>query len=89
MSEYKLNERLEVLWLDVVEDSSWVEFEEACKVPTEVYCKTIGYYLADDELFIWISSTIGRKRKGLRSSTTIPKGMIQKIRRLGIKKEKK
>lgn len=89
MDKYKLNERLEVLWLDVVEDSSWVSYEDACKVPSAVHCRTVGYFLKQDDIFIWISSTIGRNRKGERSSTIIPKGMIQKIRRLGIKKEKK
>ena len=89
MAKYKLNERLIINWLDVVHNSSWMSYEEAIKVPPEVYCKTIGHFLSQDETFIWLSSSIGRKRKGEVDQIIIPKGMIQKIRRLAIKKEKK
>ena len=85
---YKFNERIEIEWLDVVEDPSWMTMEEATKVPTDVYCRAIGYFLKEDDNFIWISTTIGRRRKSTRSRTIIPKGMIQKIRRLSVKKEK-
>ena len=80
---YKKNQRLEIEWLDVVDNSEWQSEEEACKVDSETYCKTIGYFLKETELFIWLSWSISaRKRKGERSTSMIPKGVITKIREL-------
>jgi len=86
--EYKFNERLEVEWLDVVDDPDWVEFKEAGKIPAETYCRSIGYFLKQNDRFLWISPTIGRKRKGSRSVIIIPKGTIQKVRSLAVKRTK-
>ena len=84
----KLNERIEIEWLDIVDDSSWVEYTDAVKVPTDVYCKSVGYFLKENDQFIWLSPTIGRNRRGSRSFIIIPKGTVQKIRKLVIKRKR-
>ena len=80
---YKKNQRLEIEWLDVHTNATWLSEAEARSVPPEVYCKTIGYFLQEDDTFIWLSSMVStRQRKGERDRIIIPKGMITKTRKL-------
>jgi len=85
---YKRNERLEIDWLDVVDDPAWTDDSKETKIPPEAYCRSIGYFYKEDDIGIWLSPSINhRKKRGQRSTTFIPKGMIQKIRRLQIKRK--
>ncbi len=86
----KKNTRIEVEWDDTLEDPSWMTEEEAGKIPSELHVKTAGYFLKEDDKYLWLSSMISAKRRrGNRSSTIIPKGTITKIRILKPERRKK
>jgi len=84
----KFNDKLEIHWLDIVDDPRWLTYEEAMSVPIEVYCKSVGYFFHQDETFVWLSSTIGRKKKAERSRVIIPKGTITEYKILQVRRKK-
>lgn len=73
--KYKFNQKLEVFWMDIVEDPAWIDAEEMDKRP-EADCMTLGYYHHHDKEFLYLSHTVSGKE---RSKTTIPLGTIKKI----------
>ena len=84
--KYQLNQRLEVEFDDIHVDSSWLEYEDAMKVPTGTKCRCVGYYLTENDNFLIMSSMIDNRKKGNRDRHTIPKGTIRKIRKLKIER---
>ena len=81
MNDIKLNTntRIEVLWLDTVEEPEWKENAHATDPPIDAMCKTIGYYTGRDKNFLYVSGTISNTA---RNQTSIPLGMIQMVRSL-------
>ena len=72
---YPVGTKLEVEWLDTVEDSSWQSDEKARERP-DADCLSVGYFLKKDKEFLYLSSTV---TKGERSSLAIPTGTIKDI----------
>jgi hypothetical protein len=79
MRRYKKNQRLEVYWLDTVQDPKWQTKEGMEKEP-DALCLTIGYYYKHDKQYLYISHTISGRD---RDKTTIPLGAIKRTVRLG------
>lgn len=77
----KLNQIIEVEWDDIVTHSAWVPQEEAKKKLT-CKCKSVGYFLNQDDKIMRFSCTIQLEDKPERDLTVIPKGCITHIRRL-------
>ena len=71
---YKKNTLIQVEWVDIVENSAWVE-EEKIKRP-DCDCKSAGYFLKIDKEFLYLSSTISKKE---RNVLTIPLGCVKKV----------
>ena len=71
---YKKNTLIEVDWIDIVEDPSWVE-EDKIKRP-DCDCKSAGYFLKLDKELLYLSPTINKKE---RSVLTIPLGCIKRV----------
>jgi len=79
MIKCKLNDIVEVEWIDAFATSEWLESEKAQKRPN-VDAKTIGYFLKiDDEMIYMSNSVISSKERDL---ITIPLGCIKKARKL-------
>lgn len=78
MRKYKLNQRLEVCWLDTVQDPKWQTQEQMEKEPDSL-CVTLGYYYKHDKQYLYLSHTISGKD---RDKTTIPLGVIKKVVRV-------
>ena len=76
------NDLIEIEWVDAHDTSDWLTEEEAKKRPPEIDCKSVGYYLRRDKELIYISSSIGKMKKGERDRKVIPRGMIKRIRKL-------
>lgn len=76
MRKYKFNQKLEVQWIDMVEDPAWTGANGMEKRP-DADCMTLGYYYGHSKEFLFISHTISGKE---RSKTSIPLGVIKKIR---------
>ena len=76
MRKYKFNQKLEVFWIDTVEDSAWTGTNGMKKRP-DADCMTLGYYHHHDKEFLYLSHTVSGKD---RSKTTIPLGTIKKVK---------
>ena len=78
MRNYNKNQRLEVTWVDIVQDPEWLEEksidDEVC--PT---CSTVGYFYKQTNDFLYLSSTISGSQRDI---TIIPVGCVKKIRSL-------
>ena len=79
MRKYKKNQRLEIDWIDVIQNSNWMTEAEASQRP-KCDCQTIGYYLKHDKELLYISSTISNFND--RDKMTIPLGCIKKVKEL-------
>lgn len=77
----KLNQIIEIEWDDTVTHSMWILQDEA-KAKLLCRCKTVGYFLNEDEQAIRLSCTIQFEDKPERDLTVIPRGCITKIRKL-------
>ena len=75
---YKINTVLEVEWIDIVEDSSWIPNSIAGSRP-DADCKSIGYYFKKDSEFLYLSTSIP---DDARSRIAIPIGAIKKVKKL-------
>ena len=85
MRKYKLNQLLEVEWVDIIQDPSWLTKEKAGEKP-KCLAKTLGYYLKHDKEYLYISSTLMDTD---RDVTTIPLGVVKKTTILQKKERKK
>ena len=78
MRRYKRNQKLEVFWLDTVQDPKWQTKESMEKEP-DALCTTIGYYYKHDKQYVYLSHTLSGHD---RDKTTIPLGAIKRVVRL-------
>ena len=78
MKEYPKNKKIEVDWVDIIQDPEWLE---ESKIDAEVcpLCHSLGYYYKHTKDFLYISSTISGSQ---RDVTIIPIGCVRKIRSL-------
>ena len=77
MRQYKKNQKIEVDWIDTVQNSAWMSETKAAERPDDADCQTIGYYYKHDREFLYLSHTISHKE---RDKTTIPLGCIKRTR---------
>lgn len=77
----KLNQLIEVEWDDIVSDAQWIS-QRIAETIMPCRCKSIGYFLNQDNKVIRLSCTIQFGVKTERDITVIPQGCITKIRRL-------
>jgi hypothetical protein len=73
------NDRIEIKWVDIVQQSSWSEEDEAAKKEVAM-CTTLGYFLNRNQHVIRLSSTLAAD--GDRDITVIPKGCVKEIYKL-------
>ena len=78
MRNYTKNQRIEVDWVDIVQDPEWLEEksidDEECPL-----CSSVGYYYKHTKDFLYLSSTISGSQRDI---TIIPRGCVKKIRSL-------
>lgn len=75
----KFGDPVEFAWSDVVEIAGWKTLDDCNKAIPESYCKTKGYFVKEDDEFIWIAHTIGQdKTKDMCGLLMIPKRVIKK-----------
>ena len=73
-------------WTDACEKTGWKTFKDAVVVEDEVHCKTIGFFLEQNEEFIIIANSIGLSKKNDVSGVwQIPLAWIKKIKRIPLK----
>ena len=60
---YNRNERLEIDWLDVVDDPNWRDESDTGKIPSEAYSRSVGYFFKEDNVAIWLSPSINHRKK--------------------------
>lgn len=77
----KKNTLIEVDWIDIVSDSSWMSEQKAVNYPA-MQCKSVGYFVNEDKNVLRLSATIQLDKEPERDITVIPKGVVKKIRRL-------
>lgn len=78
--KYKLNQILEITWLDAQTVAGWVSPTEAVKDPKATF-KTIGYFSGQDDKYIYLAWSMGIEGNTDRSKESIPLGCIEKITR--------
>ena len=78
MRNYEKNKLLEVVWVDIVQDPSWLD-EDKIEESECPMCKTVGYFYKQTKEFFYLSSTISGSQ---RDVTIIPIGCIKKVRSL-------
>lgn len=79
VSSLKLNDKVEVRWLDIVADSRWLDYDDAKTMPATV-CSTVGYFCNISDGCLRLSCSINED--GQRDLVIIPVGTIYKISRL-------
>ena len=72
---------IEVVWIDYMADSDWVEEKEITLEPKELLCRSLGYYLNENDNVLVMSSRVGI-HDTQRDTVHIPKGMIKDIKLL-------
>jgi len=77
----KLNDRIEVVWIDYAHTASWVD--EIDLHPKDIICSSMGYFYAETKTLLIMSAMRGLNDTQ-RDAIWIPKGMIKEIRNLGV-----
>lgn len=70
-------------WEDIVEKSGWLGDEEAQNYPPAL-CKTVGWFVNDDDSNIRLTSTVAND--GDKNITVIPKGVIRQVKKISYKR---
>lgn len=82
-SQYQLNDILEIIWMDAHAASGWTDEDQLQHLMDNenlLRMHTIGYFLYEDALYIFIAQTRDEKAVASRGSVMlVPKGTIQKI----------
>lgn len=55
----KFGQPIEVIWCDACEVPGWKSVENASVIPSDVVCKTRGYFLGKTKEYLSIVHTIG------------------------------
>ncbi|KKM27142.1 hypothetical protein LCGC14_1577700 [marine sediment metagenome] len=76
----KKNQLIEIRWLDITSDGSWLKPATVEKFPA-VDCLSVGYFLNQDKKVIRLSSMVN-SNDGERDVTAIPLGCVEKIIKL-------
>lgn len=69
---------IKIEWIDVVEDSSWLDLEESEIFPP-ANCRSYGEFLNCDDMCCRIQSTISGTQGNV---TVIPLGLIMEVREI-------
>jgi len=72
-------DRVEIVWEDIISDSSWVEDDDAAKKGT-CTCHTIGYYVNRTRMVLRVSHCYNAEKQ--RSVDVIPRGCITHVHKL-------
>lgn len=72
-------DRIEVVWEDIVSDSSWQSDDAAAKAET-CTCHTIGYYVNHDKRVLRIATSYNAEKQC--SVDVIPRGCITSVSKL-------
>lgn len=85
MKQVKINKQfrdpITVEWIDACEQTGWKSFEDAIRVPDEVYVTTRGFYLKHTKDFLTMAASVGKgKDNEVGGVWHIPRAWIQKIR---------
>lgn len=72
-------DRVEVIWEDIISDSSWVDDEKAAKAKT-CTCHTVGYYINRSKWLFRLSHCYNADKQ--RSVDVIPRGCITAVNKL-------
>lgn len=75
---------VEVVWMDAVDFTDWKEFDHIPNKPCRSW--SVGYLVAEDETAITLVGLMNEHSWSL--GITIPRGMIQEIRPLAVKRGK-
>ena len=78
LPNYKLNQLLEITWLDAETVAGWVSPQEAVKEPQAKF-RTVGYFSGKDKKYLYLSWSIGLDGNPQKSKESIPLGCIEKI----------
>jgi len=86
MEDFEKDDSIEVFWIDIHHESSWLSEADAAKRPA-ADCRSLGYFLKKDDEALYLSSTVGLKDKDSnkgaeRDRLFIPLGCIKRIKRL-------
>ena len=78
--DFKPLERVEVVWLDAVSEPEWGKIEDATQKP---HTKSItrGFYLGQDDQFIYTAPTLGIDGNNECSRDIIPLGCVISVKR--------
>lgn len=77
----KFGDAITVEWVDACERSGWLSYEDAIKVPDEIYVTTRGHYLHHTKDFLTIAASIGKSKKNeVGGIWHIPRVWIKRIR---------
>lgn len=80
ITKRKFGDRITITWQDACEMSGWRTVSDAIKIPDEIFCRTIGYFINQTKDFITIAHTIGLSDKNdVTGVMHIPRKWIQKI----------
>lgn len=74
------NDMVEVIWMDIVHDSTWQSEEDAAKAKPTL-CKSLGYYLNRKGRCLRISESLNRDLNQ-RSVQVMPLGTVLSIKKL-------
>lgn len=78
--KYKAGDFLLVVWKDAVSFDDWIDREESDTPPAEVH--SVGILVIEEEKYITLALNHDTINDKLSCLMTIPKGMIQNIRKL-------
>jgi len=76
----KLNDPIEVIWVDIMQDPTW-QSEEDAAAALPALCRSLGYYLNHTSKLLRISESLNRDLIQ-RSVQVFPIGAILKINKL-------
>jgi len=76
----KFGDRIFIEWEDAYMSSGWTSVEKAKKLP-DVYCKTLGFFISQENNFITVAMSIGKdEHSDVNGILNIPKGWIKKVK---------
>lgn len=81
LSQLNRGELLCVIWIDALDETDWIEKEDANK-PPKAKAKSYGEFLKYDEDYLYILWAVGIEGYEQCSRTCIPLGCIKNIEKI-------
>ena len=82
LTQWPLNKKVEVEWIDSCSSHGWTSVEEHRENGTTAHCRSIGYVISQDKAFLCLAQSMGGTTQNVADVISIPMVAVLKMKKV-------